>query len=99
HLRSELGPVFGGRRLGCLRPVGETPRRVERSGLVERSRRAGVDAEAALAAVEVERRCGLELDVGDESPENDPRAAPPRDEERVLAVEADAAPRRRLTVD
>ena len=47
----------------------------------------------------VERRRRLELEVGDERAEHDPRAVPPRDQHRVLAVEADAAPRGRLAVD
>src|SRR6185312_15436144 len=59
----------------------------------------GVDAEPALAAVEIERRRGLELDVRHERPEHDPGAVPARDEERVLAVEADTAPSRSLAVD
>src|SRR5207249_6117933 len=77
----------------------ETACRVEHAGLVERVRRARVDAEAALAAVGLERRSRLELSVGDERPEHDPRAVPPRDEQRVLAVEADPAAGSCLTVD
>ena len=46
--------------------------RVERPGLVERAGRAGVDAEAALAAIELEGRRRLELDVRDERAEHDP---------------------------
>src|SRR3954449_5653901 len=95
----ELRAVLVRRRLGRLRPVGEAARRVERSRLVERARGAGVDAEPALPAVEAERRGRLELDVCDERPEHDPGAVPARDQECVLAVEADAAARRRLAVD
>ena len=47
----------------------------------------------------VERRRRLELDVGDERAEHDPGAVPARDQQRVLAVEADAAARRGLAVD
>ena len=46
-----------------------------------------------------ERLGRLELDVRDERPEHDPGAVPACDQERVLAVEADTAPRRRLAVD
>ena len=59
----------------------------------------GVDAEPALAAVELERRGRLDLDVGDERAEDDPRAVAPRDQHRVLAVEADSGPRGALAVD
>src|SRR6266536_275244 len=86
-------------RLRRLRPVGETKRRVERAGLVERAGRARVDAEPAGAAVELERRRRLDLDVGDERSEHDPRAEAFRDQERVLAVEADARACGALTVD
>ncbi len=37
--------------------------------------------------------------VGDERPEHDPRPVPPRDQKRVLAVEADARADGALTVD
>ena len=47
----------------------------------------------------VERRRRLELDVGDERAEHDPGAVAARDQQRVLAVEADAAARGRLAVD
>src|SRR5262245_37147751 len=73
-----------------LRPVGQAAGGIERSGLVERARRAGVDAEAAVAAVELERRSRLELHVRDERSEDDPGAVAPCDQHRVLAVEADA---------
>jgi NADPH:quinone reductase-like Zn-dependent oxidoreductase len=86
----------GGRR---LRPVGEAARRVENAGLVERAGRARVDAEPARTAVEVERRRVLQLGVGHERAEHDPGAVAARDQQRVLAVEADAAARRSLAVD
>ena len=54
------------------------------------SGRARVDAERAAAAARVERRGRLELDVGDERAEHDPRAVRARDQHRVLADEADA---------
>ena len=41
----------------------------------------------------------LEPGRGDERAEHDPRPVPPRDQHRVLAVEADAGSGRRLTVD
>src|SRR5207302_8795340 len=93
-----LAHVLGYRPRG-LSPVGETLGRVERSGLVERAGRAGINAEPALAAVELERRRGLELEVGDERAEHDPRAEAPRDEQRALAVEADSGARGRFAVD
>ena len=74
-------------------------RRVDHAGLVERSGRAGLDAERARAAVELERRRRLDLDLGDERPEHDPGAVRARDQHRVLAVETDAGPRRALAVD
>ena len=64
-LRAEVRAVLGGRRSWRLRPVREAARRVEGSGLVERAGGAGVDAEPALATVEVERRRRFELDVRD----------------------------------
>src|SRR5262249_24122148 len=99
HLRAELAAVLHGWRRRSLRPVAEATGGVERSRLVERAARAGVDAEPALSAVEVERRRRLELDVGDERAEHDPRAVPAGDEQRVLPVEAHAAPCGRLAVD
>src|SRR5262249_4745521 len=99
HLRPERRAVLLRDRRRRLRPVRQAARRVERPGLVERTGRARVDAEPALAAIGVERRRRLELDGRDERAEHDPRAMPPRDQHRVLAVEPDAAPRRRLTVD
>ena len=54
-LRVEERAVLERRRFRRLRPVGEAPRRVEHAGLVERVRRARVDAEPAFAAVGVER--------------------------------------------
>ena len=47
----------------------------------------------------VERRRRLELEVGDERTEHDPGAVAARDQQRVLAVEADAASCCRLAVD
>src|SRR6185437_12930837 len=76
-------------RAARLRPVGEAPRRVEHARLVERVRGTGLDAERARAAIGVERRRRLELDVGHERPEDDPRAEATCDQHRVLAVEAD----------
>ena len=99
HLSAELRPVRLGDRSRCLRPVGQTTRRVKRARKIERTGRARVDAQPARAAVEVERRRRLELAVADERPEHNPGAVPPRDQHRVLAVEADAAPRRGLAVD
>ena len=96
---AELGAIRLGHRLRRLRPVRQALRRVERAGLVERAGRAGVDAQAARAAIGVERRCGIELDGGDERAEHYPRSMALRDEQRVLAVEADAASCRALSVD
>ena len=90
HLGSELAAVLLGNRARRLRPVREAARRVERARLVERSRGAGLDAERARAAVELERRGALDLRVRDERPEHDPGPVTPRDQHRVLAVEADA---------
>ena len=53
----------------------------------------------ATTAVELERRGRLDLDVGDERPEDDPGAVFARDQHRVLAVEADARAHRALAVD
>ena len=64
-----------------------------------RSARARVDAESAGAAVGVERPCRLQLHVRDERPEHDPRAVPLRDQERVLAVEADSGSKGGLSID
>ena len=47
----------------------------------------------------VERRRRLQLGGRDERPEHDPRAVAPRDQHRVLAVEADPGARGRLAVD
>src|SRR5947208_15841474 len=77
-------------RLGRLRPVGETARRVEHAGLVQRSGRARLDAERAGPAIGVQRRRRLELDVGDERAEHDPRAEAACDQHRVLPVETEA---------
>ncbi len=85
--------------VGRLRPVREAARRVELARLVERAGRAGVDAEAARAAVERERRRRLDLRLGEERPEHDPRAVPARDQHRVLAVEPDPRPDGALAVD
>src|SRR5204862_227125 len=74
-------------------------RGVERAGLVQRVRRARLDAERARAAVDAERRGRLDLDVGHERAEDDPGTVAARDQERVLAVEADARARGRLSVD
>jgi hypothetical protein len=41
----------------------------------------------------------LQLDVGDERSEHDPGAEAPRDQERVLAIEADPGAGRSLAVD
>src|SRR5207247_7677319 len=84
--------------LGRLRPVGETARRVEHAGLVQRASRARLDAERAGAAIGVQRWRRLELDVSDERAEHDPRAEAACDQHRVLAVEADARARRGLAV-
>src|SRR5207253_6444754 len=60
-LRAKVTAVLERRRFRRLRPVGEAPRRVEHAGLVERVRRARIDAEPALAAVGVERWRRLQL--------------------------------------
>ena len=99
HLRAHRLPVLERDRLRHLRPVGEATRRVERPRLVERAGRARVDADPTRAAVGLERRRRVELGGGDERAEHDPRAVPACDQHRVLAVEADARPRRRLAVD
>src|SRR6266571_1373343 len=88
-----------GRVVGRLRPVREAFGRVKRPRLVEGSRGARLDAERAGAAVERQRRRRFELTVGDERAEHDPGAETAGDQERVLAVEADAGARRRLAVD
>src|SRR5207253_8282372 len=54
HLRAEPVAVFGRDGLRGLRPVREALARVERAELVERAGRAGVHAEPAGAAVELE---------------------------------------------
>jgi zinc-binding alcohol dehydrogenase/oxidoreductase len=98
-LRAEVFAVGlwnGSRR---LRPVGEAACRVERSRLVERASWTRINAQAAVATVQSERWRRPELDVGDDRAENDPRSVPARDQHRVLAVEADTAPRGGLTVD
>src|SRR5207248_2422946 len=74
HLCAERCAEVLGDRVGCLRPVGETARRIERPGLVERAGWARVDAEPAGAAVRLEPRRRLELDVGHERAEDDPRS-------------------------
>jgi len=104
-----IGPTEGGgneRRPQRLRdglrrlcPVGKTARRVERARLVEGAGGARVDAEPAGAAVELERRRRLDLDVRDERSEHDPRSEAFRDQQRVLPVEADARARGALAVD
>src|SRR4051794_2457518 len=86
-LRAELRAVLRRDRLGRLGPVGEALRRVEGSRLVERAGRAGIDAERAGAAIELERRRRLDLDVGDQRSEDDPGTVAPRDQHRVLSVE------------
>ena len=82
------------RRRGSLPPSASSRRgngsRRARRARSERSRRARVDAERAAPAAGVERRRRLELDVGDERPEHDPRPVGARDQHRVLADEADA---------
>ncbi len=98
-LGAERGAVVLGDRGRRLRPVGEALRRVEGAGLVERARRARVDADPALAAVRLEGRRALQLLVADERPEHDPRAVRAGDQHRVLPVEPDAAARGRFTVD
>src|SRR6266516_6770120 len=65
-LRAEVLAVGLRNRRGRLRRVRETACRVERPRLVERPRRAGVDAEPAGAAVEGQARRRLELEGGDE---------------------------------
>ena len=98
-LCSELLAVLHGNGVRRLRPVREAARGVERSGLVERAGRAGVDAEAAVAAVGVERRRRGELEVGDERAQHHPGAMAAGDQQRVLAVEPHAAPRGGSAVD
>src|SRR5439155_11937314 len=98
-LGTELAPVLLRDRAGRLRPVGEAARRIERARLVERPRRAGLDAERARAAVELERRGALDLCLRDERAEDDPRPMAARDQHRVLAVEADSGPDRPFAVD
>ena len=68
------------------------PRRARRSG--RRRCRGGTRRSRCRAA-----GSARELDVGDERAEHDPRAVAARDQHRVLAVEADPAPRGRLAVD
>ena len=65
-----------------------------------RARRSGRRrCRACRSRSRLERRRRLELGVGDERAEHDPRAVAPRDQHRVLAVEADARARGRLAVD
>src|SRR5207247_2467521 len=87
-LRAEVPAVWLGDGRGCLRPVGEAARSVERPGLVERAGWTCVDAESAVAAVQTERRCRLSLDVSDDCAEHDPGTVPPGDQQPVLAVDA-----------
>ncbi len=99
HLRAERRAVGLRDRLGHLRPVGEAAGRVEHARLVERTRRAGLDAAGAGAAALGHRHGQLELQFGHERPEHDPRAVAARDQHRVLAVEADPGAGRSLAVD
>ena len=99
ELRAERLAVGLGNRLRHLCPVGEAAGCVENARLVERAGRTGIDAAGAGAATRRHRRRRLELRGGDERPEDDPRAVPLRDQQRVLPVEADPGARRRFAVD
>src|SRR4029079_15001198 len=94
HLRAEC---LRNRRWR-LAPVGETLRGVEGPRLVERTRRACVDAESALSAVERKHRSWLDLDLRYRDPEDDPRAMALRDRHGVLAVARDAGSNRGCSV-
>ena len=96
---ADRGAVLDGDLARRLRPVREAAGGVERARLVERPGRARVDAERAGAAVGAERRRRLELHVRDERPEHDPGAVSLRDQERVLAVEADSGSEGGLAID
>src|SRR5262249_12068429 len=84
-LRSELGAVLLGDGAGRRAPGGGAAGRVERAGIVERARGTGLEAGRARAAVEGQPRGRLELGLGDERPQHDPRAVLARDQHRVLA--------------
>ena len=89
--------VFDG--AGRLAPVRETCGRVEMPG----SSSAPV-GHASMQSVTSRSRAWsggvtFHLHVGDERPEHDPGAEPPRDQQRVLAVEADTRAGRGLAVD
>ena len=88
-----------GELAGRLRPVREAPGRVEHAGLVERARRARLDAQRAAAAARVEGGRRLQLDVGHERAEHDPGSVRARDQHRVLADEPDARALRAGAVD
>ena len=90
HHVAQLAAIFLGMGAGACGPVREALRRVERAGLVERAGRAGVDAEPAVPAVEVEGRARLDFGVRHERTEHDPGSVATRDGHRVLAVERDA---------
>src|SRR5207244_2674610 len=98
-LRPEIGAIVLRGRRRRLRPIRQALGRVEHAGLVERAGGARVDAEGAGAAVGVERRRGVDLGGSDKRPEHDPGAVTAGDQQRVLAVEADARARGRLAVD
>ena len=68
----ELRPIRLRYRRRSLRPIRKALRGVERPRLVQCPRRARLDAQAALSAVELERRRRLELDVRDHHAEHDP---------------------------
>src|SRR4029077_9306042 len=99
HLPPELGAVLLWDRRRRLRPVRKTLGRIDDARLVERSGRARLDAERARAAVELERGGRFDVRSRDKRPEHDPGAVSAGDQHRVLAVEADTGPCRRLAVD
>jgi hypothetical protein len=99
HLSAELPAVVHRDRRRRLAPVREAARSVQRPRLVERVRRARVDAKRARAAACGERRRRIELPVADQRPENDPGPVAARDQHRVLAVEPHPAPRGGLAID
>src|SRR5688500_6899730 len=99
HVVAEGLPVGLRNRARRLRPAGEAACRVEDSYLVERSGGARVDATGAGAAIELEPWARFDLRGGDERAEDDPGAEAARDQQRVLAVEADARAGGALAVD
>ena len=74
--------------------VGDAGRRMDRVGGDDAPGRAVVDADRAPAAVPVEWRVGLEVEIEQHFAEQHPRAMPGHDQARILAVPAEPGPGR-----